>query len=149
MLDFLSSYYLWIKALHIISFVVWMAGLLYLPRLFVYHATTKPGSETSAYFLTMEHKLLRIIMLPAMLMTFAFGVALLLVPGVIGWSSGWIHLKILLVLALAAMHGLMVSWFREFSIDARDRSQNFFRIVNEIPTVIMVVIVILAVVKPF
>ena len=149
MLDFLTDYYLWIKALHIISFISWMAGLLYLPRIFVYHATTKPGSEASNYFITMEQRLLRIIMLPAMILTFIFGIALLLVPGLIDWTAGWLHLKLTLVLVLAAAHGAMVKFFKEFRSGDRIRSARFFRLANEIPTLIMIGIVILVVVKPF
>ncbi len=149
MLDLLSEYYLWLKALHIISFISWMAGLLYLPRLFVHHATTKPGSEVSNYFITMEQKLLRIIMLPAMILTFVFGIALLLVPGLIDWTAGWLHIKLTLVLILAGSHGAMIRFFKDFRNDRRIWSSRFFRLANEVPTLIMIGIVIMVVVKPF
>lgn len=149
MFDFLSSFYLWLKAFHIISVIAWMAGLFYLPRLFVYHAMTEPGSEVSEYFLIMEKKLLRIIMLPSMALTFFSGVCLLLVPGLVDWSQGWMYVKLALVLILALVHGLMAGWHKEFFVGKRRHSERFFRLVNEIPTVLMVIIVILVVVKPF
>ncbi len=135
--------------MHIISFVSWMVGLLYLPRIFVYHATTEPGSQSSEYFITMEQRLLRIIMLPAMILTFLFGGALLITPGIVDWTAGWLHLKLILVLLLAGGHGFMVSCFKEFEANVRIRSAKFFRIANEIPVIIMLAIVILVVVKPF
>jgi len=147
-LEFFVANYLWIKALHIISVIGWMAGLLYLPRLFVYHAATDPGSEISNTFLIMEDRLSRYIMLPAMILSFTFGAALLLMP-FLDWHSGWLHIKLLLVLLLAALHGYMVLLHKEFRAERRERSPRFFRIINEVPTIIMIVIVILAVVKPF
>ena len=108
MVDFLCSYYLWVKAFHIIFVIAWMAGLLYLPRLFVYHAQTTPGSEVSTYFKTMEHRLLRIIMLPAMLLTFFFGLLLYFIPGIVDMSDGWFHAKLFLVFLLAGPHELNI-----------------------------------------
>ena len=141
--------YLWVKALHIISVIAWMAGLLYLPRLFVYHCDADPGSARSEMLKVMERRLLWAIMAPAMVASFLFGVWLLLMPGIVDWSSGWMHAKLALVLALAAAHGMMVKWCRDFAGDRNSRSQRFYRITNEMPTVLMVAIVILAVVKPF
>ncbi len=126
-----------------------MAGLLYLPRLFVYHAQTTPGSEVSTYFKTMEHRLLRIIMLPAMLLTFFFGLLLYFIPGIVDMSDGWFHAKLFLVFLLAGLHGFMGRWYKEFRLDKRLHSARFFRIVNEIPALIMIAIVILVIVKPF
>ncbi len=141
--------YLYIKALHIISIIAWMAGLLYLPRLFVYHARVMPGSEADLAFQTMERKLLRIIMNPAMIATFIFGIWLIMLGAIDFRHAGWLHVKIVFVLILAAMHGLMAKYRRDFALGRNIRSEKFYRIFNEIPAIIMVVIVLLAVVKPF
>jgi putative membrane protein len=139
--------YLWLKALHVIAVISWMAGLLYLPRLFVYHAAAAPGSGQSETFKVMERRLLRFIMTPAMIATWLFGLGLMFTGG---WlTAGWLHAKLVLVLALSAMHGLMSRWQADFANDRNRRSQKFFRVANEIPTLLMIVIVILAVVKPF
>lgn len=144
----LAPYYLWIKALHIVAVIAWMAGLLYLPRLYVYHADTKPGSESSEKFKIMERRLLRGIVNPSMIAVFVLGI---LLAGILGSevAAGWFYLKIALVLILAALHGQMARWRKEFERDERVHTARFFRIVNEIPTVLMIAIVILAVVKPF
>jgi putative membrane protein len=140
--------YEWVKALHVVGIVAWMAGLLYLPRLFVYHAAAAPGSETSETFKVMERRLLRAIMNPAMIATYVFGISLLALNP--GWfQMGWIHAKILLVLLLTASHMLMARWRRAFAEDRNARTQGFYRAVNEVPTLLMVGIVILVVVKPF
>ena len=142
--------YLWLKALHIIAVISWMAGLLYLPRLFVYHAVATPGSEQSETFKVMERRLLRYIMTPAMIATWLFGLAMIWAMGLDAVKvAGWLHAKLVLVLVLSAMHGLMSRWQRDFQHDHNRRPQKFFRIANEIPTLLMIAIVILAVVKPF
>ena len=139
--------YPWLLALHVIAVISWMAGLLYLPRLFVYHAKSMPGSEQSETFKTMEHRLLTYIMTPAMIATWIFGISLVFTGG---WlTAGWLHAKFALVLVLTVMHGLMSHWANDFRYDRNRRSQKFFRIANEIPTLLMIAIVILAVVKPF
>jgi putative membrane protein len=139
---------LYIKAFHIIAIIAWMAGLLYLPRLFVYHAGAKPGSEQSATFKLMERRLLRYITTPAMVASWVFGLALAF--SVIDWSrDGWFHAKLALVLGLSAYHGLLAMWTRDFALDRNTRPARFYRIANEVPTVLMVLIVILAVVRPF
>jgi protoporphyrinogen IX oxidase len=139
----------YIKAFHIIAIIAWMAGLLYLPRLFVYHATTKKGSEQSATFKVMERRLLRYITTPAMVASWALGL-MLAFSGAIDWSrDGWFHVKLVLVLALSAYHGLLAKWTRDFALDRNTRSARFYRIANEIPTILMIFIVILAVVRPF
>jgi putative membrane protein len=139
--------YLWIKALHIISVIAWMAGMLYLPRLFVYHAAAEPGSPQSETFKIMERRLLRAIMTPAMIASWLFGVILVFRGG---WlAAGWFHVKLVLVLAMTVMHGLLSHWTRDFAFDRNQRSQKFYRIANEIPTVLLIAIVILATVKPF
>lgn len=139
--------YLWLKALHIIAAIAWMAGLLYLPRLFVYHAAAKVGSEQSNTFKTMEYRLLNFIMVPAMAVTWIVGIVLLLLGQWIG--AGWFHAKFVAVIAMTVMHGLFAHWVNEFQHDRNSHSQKFFRIVNEIPTILLIVIVGLATVKPF
>jgi putative membrane protein len=139
----------YIKAFHVIAIIAWMAGLLYLPRLFVYHAMSKVGSEQSETFKVMERRLLRAIATPAMAASWLFGL-ILAFSGAIDWSrDGWFHLKLILVLALSAYHGLLVVWTKQFAMDRNTRSARFYRIANEIPTVLMILIVILAVVRPF
>ena len=139
----------YIKAFHVIAIIAWMAGLLYLPRLFVYHATSKVGSEQSETFKVMERRLLRVITTPAMAASWLFGL-ILAFSGAIDWSrDGWFHLKLILVLALSAYHGLLVVWAKDFAMDRNKRSARFYRIANEIPTVLMILIVILVVVRPF
>ncbi|HEX3339299.1 MAG TPA: protoporphyrinogen oxidase HemJ [Pseudolabrys sp.] len=139
--------YLWLKALHIIAVVAWMAGMLYLPRLFVYHAAAKPGSELSETLKTMEYRLLNFIMTPAMIVAWIIGIVLLLQCQWLG--AGWFHAKFAAVLAMTALHGLFSHWVNEFRFDRNRHSQKFYRIVNEIPTGLLIVIVVLVVVKPF
>ena len=138
----------YIKAFHIIAVIAWMAGVLYLPRLFVYHTATKPGSEQSETFKVMERRLLRYITTPAMVAAWIFG--LILAFYVIDWSAaGWFHAKLVLVVILSGFTGFLGKWMKDFAADRNTRSQRFYRIANEIPTLLMIVIVILAVVKPF
>ena len=139
--------YSWLLALHIISVIAWMAGLLYLPRLFVYHAIAPIGSEQSETFKVMEQRLLRYIMTPAMAATWIFGIALVLIGQ--WFTAGWFHVKFALVIAMTITQGLMSAWATDFRHDRNKRPQKFYRIANEIPTVLMIVIVILATVKPF
>jgi putative membrane protein len=148
-MTWLVPVYPWIKALHIISVVAWMAGLLYLPRLFVYHAGARPGSDAAALFKVMERRLLRGIMMPAMLAAYGFGVVLLLTPGVVDWRLGWIYAKLAAVLALTVIHGLLARWRRDFEADRNTRPARFYRVVNEVPTLLLILIVIIVVVKPF
>jgi protoporphyrinogen IX oxidase len=139
--------YLWLKALHIIAVIAWMAGMLYLPRLLVYHATAKPGSELSETLKTMERRLFNFIMMPAMLVTWIVGIVLLLEGQWLG--AGWFHAKFVAVLAMTVLHGLFALWVNEFRMDRNRHSSKFYRIINEIPTGLLIVIVILVVVKPF
>jgi putative membrane protein len=139
--------YLYLKAFHIIAVISWMAGLLYLPRLFVYHCAAKPGSEQSETFKVMERRLLNFIMTPAMAVSWLLGMVLVIQGQWLG--ATWFHLKFALVIVLSIMHGLMSHWVAEFAFDRNRHTPKFFRIVNEIPTIIMILIVILAVVKPF
>ncbi len=126
-----------------------MAGLLYLPRLFIYHAAAEPGSAQSETFKVMERRLLRAIMNPALAIALVTGGLLIANLGGEAWTSGWLHAKLVCVLGLFAMHGLMARWQRDFAGDRNDRSQLFYRVANEVPTVLMIGIVVFAVVKPF
>ncbi|MEG6508076.1 protoporphyrinogen oxidase HemJ [Methyloligella sp. 2.7D] len=138
----------YIKAFHIIAIIAWMAGLLYLPRLFVYHAESKPGSEQSETFKVMEKRLYRYIITPAMLASWLFG--LLLIHYLIDWSSDfWFHAKLLLVIVLSGYTGILAKWMKGFARDANTHSAKFYRIANEVPTVLMILIVILVEVRPF
>jgi putative membrane protein len=148
-MNWLIPIYPWVKALHIVSVIAWMAGLLYLPRLFVYHAAEASSSAAGETFKIMERRLLRAIMDPAMVAVYVFGILLAATPGVVDWSSLWIYAKLLLVLGLTAAHHEMARWRRDFAEDRNTRPQRFFRIVNEVPTLLMIAIVILVVVKPF
>ena len=148
-MDFLTDWYLWIKAFHIISVIDWMAGMLYLPRHYVYHADAPAGSPQSETFKVMERKLLRLIINPAMTLAILFGILLLMTPGLIDWKEGWIHTKLLAVVLLTAYHGFLARWRKDFAADRNRRSSKFYRKVNEIPAVLMVVIVIMVIVRPF
>jgi len=139
--------YLWLKALHIIAVIAWMAGMLYLPRLFVYHAAAKPGSEQSETFKVMERRLLNFIIVPAMAVTWTAGITLVLQGQFLG--ATWFHIKFALVLAMTLLHGLLNYWANEFAHDRNRHTDKFFRIINEIPTALLIAIVILATVKPF
>jgi putative membrane protein len=145
----LAAVYPWIKGLHIIAVIAWMAGLLYLPRLFVYHADAPPGSQRAAMLMVMERRLLRGIMVPALVMTYGFGLTLLTIPGLVDWHSGWIWAKLLLVLLLTGFQLLLAHWRRAFAAGGMPHSARFFRMVNELPTLAMIAIVLLVVVKPF
>ena len=150
MFSFLSDYHLWFKALHIAAVISWMAGLFYLPRLMAYHAERGPaGSEMSETFKIMERKLIRIIMNPAMVVTWVAGIALLLTPGVVDWGAGWIYFKLLMVAAMTWFHHWLSLRRKEFERDENSRSGRTFRMMNELPTVLMLVIVIMVVVRPF
>jgi len=139
--------YVWIKALHVIAVIAWMAGLLYLPRLMVYHSVSDVGSEQSETFKVMERRLLRAIMNPAMIVAWLAGLYVLFEGG---WlASGWMHVKLALVVALTAVHGFQAKWVKEFARDERRRGQRFYRFMNEVPTLLMIGIVVLVVVKPF
>ena len=141
--------YLWLKALHVISIIAWMAGLLYLPRLFVYHAAEPAGSPASETFKVMELRLFRYIMIPAMLASYLFGIWMIVELGNSVWTMGWWHAKLVFVVMMTMMHEMMGMWCRRFAQDRNQHSQKFFRVVNEVPTLLMIGIVILAIVKPF
>jgi putative membrane protein len=139
--------YLWLKAFHIISVIAWMAGMFYLPRLFVYHAETEAGTPQSETFKVMERRLLKAIITPAMIATWVFGLWVAHEGGF--FSSGWLHAKLAVVLAMSVLHGYLAKCVRVFAADANTRTSRHYRIVNEIPTAFMVIIVILVVLKPF
>jgi putative membrane protein len=139
---------LWIKALHVIAVISWMAGLLYLPRLYVYHSQVEIGSAPSEIFKTMEHRLLRFIMNPAMILTWLLGLSLLIQETEL-MRQGWIHAKLLLVILLSGCHGFLAVHRKAFFLDQRLKSENFWRFFNEAPTILMIGIVILVIVKPF
>lgn len=139
--------YEWLKALHIISIIAWMAGLLYLPRLMVYHCNSETGSDQSETFKVMERRLLKAIMTPAMIASWGFGLWLAVL--IEAWQFPWFHAKFLLVIGLSGMHGFQARWVRKFAADQNDKSDRFYRIWNEGPTLIMIAVVILAVVEPF
>lgn len=138
--------YLWLLALHILAFVSWMAGMLYLPRLFIYHLDQPVGSQASATFQLMERRLLRFIMTPAMIATWIFGLGLI---HTVGFSQGWLHAKLLLVFFMSGVHGFFVAETKRLAADQRLRSAGFYRVINEVPTVLMIGIVFLVVFKPF
>lgn len=145
--DFVYATYDWIKWLHVISVIAWMAGLFYLPRLFVYHCTAEPGSTQAKTFEVMERRLLNYIMTPAMGLTLILGFILMLQGQ---WlTAGWLHAKLLLVLVMVGMHAFLSRWAADFRMNRNAHTQKFFRIINEVPTILMIFIVILAVVKPF
>jgi len=143
----MADAYPWIKAVHVIAVIAWMAGLLYLPRLFVYHSIAEKGSVQSETFKVMERRLLRAIINPAMIAAWVLGLWL-------AWSGDWLsapwlHAKVVLVLVLSGFHGMLARWTRDFAADRNGHSQKFFRIMNEVPTLLMIGIVLLVVLKPF
>jgi len=148
MAGFIADHYVWVKAFHIIAVMAWMAGMLYLPRLFVYHADAEKGSDKSETFKVMERRLLRAIINPAMIATWILG-------GLMLWANpdllhaGWFHVKLTLVILMSALHGVFSKWRKRFARDENTRSANFYRVWNEVPTAMLVIIVLLAVAKPF
>lgn len=150
-LDFLAPFYLWTKTLHVVSVITWMAGLFYLPRLFVYHAEMAGrGSEPGTTFKVMERKLLQVIMNPAMVATWVFGLLLVFTPGVVDFTTDlWAWVKAAGVLAMTWYHHLLVRWRRDFDLDRNTRPGRFYRQMNEVPTLLMLVIVTMVIVRPF
>ena len=148
MREFLSSYYLWFKVFHVFSVISWMVGLLYMPRLFAYHSLTLPASEASRLFILMESRLARIIMMPSMIMTFLFG-GLLISAQPFLLTERWLHLKLALVLVLAAFHGFLISCKKCFASGKRPFSSYFFRLLNEVPAIILLLVLFLVFFRPF
>jgi putative membrane protein len=139
--------YEWLKAFHVIAIIAWMAGMLYLPRLFVYHCEAEPGSRQSETFKVMERRLLKAIINPAMVVSWGLGLWLAWKGG--WYAAPWLQAKVVLALAMSGMHGFFVRWVRDFAADRNRHTQKFYRIINEVPTIIMIGIVLLVVVKPF
>ena len=146
MQDFLADYRNVILALHIISFISWMAGMLYLPRLFVYHTTAEAGSQMSETFKIMERRLLKAIIDPAMIATWTFGILLLWSQGFVQLAQGWMMAKLVCVLVLSGIHGMFAGDVRRFANDLNKKSQKYFRVLNEVPTLLMIFIVVLVIV---
>ena len=144
---FLGGAYPWFRALHIISVIAWMAGMLYLPRLFVYHVEAANSSQMSETFKTMERRLLRLIINPAMIAAWIFGILLVLHIG--AWQDPWMHAKFTLLIGMQIVHAMLARYRRAFANDANVHSAKFYRVLNEVPTVLMILIVILVTVKPF
>ena len=149
MIELSGEAYLWLKALHLISVIAWLAGMLYLPRLFVYHCDAEPGSELSETLKVMERRLLKVIINPAMVASWAFGLAMLTSGGEALWSQPWMIVKLVCVVGLSAAHSRMVRWCKDFGADRNTHTQKFYRIANEVPTALMVVAIIMVVVQPF
>lgn len=149
MTDWLTEYYLWIKALHVFFMVAWMAGIFYLPRLLAYHTKVGASSEMALTFQVMEDRLNKIIMRPAAVLTVASGLAMLMIPGLIDWSEGWMHLKLTAILGLIIFHFMLNVWRRQLLNNTCQRTEKFFRIINEVPSIVLLIIVICVIVKPF
>jgi len=147
MREFIENYYLWIKAVHIISVIAWMAGMLYMPRLFVYHCRVPADSEQSKLFTIMEMRLGRVIMAPAI--TLAWITGLMMAWGIYDFHGGWLHAKLLIVFILSGYHGFLVTSAKRFARSKNPYSEKTWRILNEVPTVLMIITVILVIVKPF
>ena len=147
MKEFLLDWYLWLKAFHIIAVIAWMAGMLYLPRLFVYHCQTAPGSEGSERFKVMERKLLKGIINPSMIAAWVLGLTLAWITG--AYTQIWFLMKFALVFLLSGFHGFLSARVKDFAADRNTRSERFYRIINEVPALIMIAVVVLVVVKPF
>ncbi len=147
MAGFLGEGYLWVKALHIIAVIAWMAGMLYLPRLYVYHCMAEAGSTQSETFKVMERRLLRAIINPAMILAWVLGLAL--VTSLDAWSEPWMHAKLAAAIGLSTIHGFFSRWRRDFDNDDNRHSARFYRYLNEVPTLLMIAIVLLVVLKPF
>ena len=138
------------KAFHIMSVISWMAGLFYLPRLFVYHAeVATTGDQLSETLKVMERKLMRVIMNPAMITTWIFGLMMVFTPGLVDWGEIWPWIKAILVIAMTWFHHALVTWMKDFAADRNERSGRFYRLANEVPTLAMIGIVLMVVLKPF
>ena len=145
----MSDFYLWIKTGHVVALIAWMAAMFYLPRLYVYHAGAPVGSELSETLKVMERRLLKAIMTPAMLATWAFGLWAAFDYGWFTDGTKWLHVKLIFVLAMTGFHGACAKWRKDFAADRNQRPARFYRIANEVPTLLLLVIAVLAVVKPF
>lgn len=145
--EWLSDYYLWIKALHMFAIIAWMAGLFYMPRLLVYHSGVDTNSEAGRLFCIMENRLYKIIMVPSMLLSLASGIFLAMILHV--WSSGWFHIKLTCVVGLMIFHHMLNYWRRQLAAGVCKHAAPFFRLINEVPTLLLIVILISVIIKPF
>ncbi|MSP83645.1 MAG: protoporphyrinogen oxidase HemJ [Alphaproteobacteria bacterium] len=143
----MNGAYLWLKAAHVIAVIAWLAGMLYLPRLYVYHCGVAPGSEAAEMLKVMERRLLRAIVNPAMIASFVLGGLLLIVLD--AWDQGWVWAKIALALGLGGVHGLFARWLRDFAADRNTRPARFYRLWNEVSTLLLIALVVVVIVKPF
>ena len=149
-IPWLAAAYPWVKSFHVMAVIAWMAGMFYLPRLFVYHCEVVRGTPESERFKVMERRLLKQIINPAMVATWSFGILMVLTPGVVQWGGfNWWHVKLVAVLLMSGFHGSLVKWRREFMEDRNTRPQRFYRIANEVPTLLMAAIVLSVIVKPY
>ena len=148
-MTWLQPLYPWIKSLHVISMIAWMAGMLYLPRLFVYHCDVKRGTAESERFKVMERRLFKLIINPAMISTWCLGLLLVATPGIVDWGAGWWHVKLLCVLLMSGVHGVLSARRRDFLADRNTKPQRYFRILNEVPTLLMIIIVFMVIARPF
>ena len=148
-MEFLAEYYLWIKAIHIMAVISWMAGLFYLPRLYVYHSGVPVGSDQDILFQTMEYKLLRVIMNPAMIVAWIFGLLLMITPGLEAYQFGWFHAKFAAILGMTWFHMKCAGWRKKFARGENEKGDGYYRKMNEVPTVLMIIIVIMVIVRPF
>ena len=144
----MDNYYSWFKVLHIFAVISWMVGLLYLPRIYVYHTRVSRDSEADKIFQLMEYRLLKIIMNPAMIMTFIFGLINAHIYGFVALGV-WFHIKITAVLGLSCIHGLLAKWRKDFANGTNKHSEKFYRIINEVPAILMLVAIIMVIIKPF
>jgi protoporphyrinogen IX oxidase len=149
MISLMNNLYLYLKAIHIIAAFAWMAGMFYLPRLYVYHAQVGPNSPQAATFKVMELKLLTVIMNPAMIVTMALGLWLAFGANAVDWRAGWLWVKIAMAAGMLAVHLLLAKWRGDFAADRVPHSERFFRIINEVPTLLLIGIVLMVVVRPF
>src|SRR5579875_2589146 len=145
----LSALYPWIKAAHLLFVITWMAALLYLPRLYVYHCEIRAGTAESERFKVMEERLLQRIATPAMVATWCFGVLLVVTPGIVDWGWGWWHVKLAAVVAMSAFHGMVGRWRREFLHDRNRHGPGFYRLAHHVPTILLVLIIVMVIVRPF
>jgi len=144
----MQDYFMWYKALHVIFVMSWMAAMFYMPRLFVYHTKAEIGSEMDKTFQLMEHKLLKLIMTPSMILTYFFGIVIAYIYGFVALGV-WFHIKMTAVIGLTIFHGLLAKWRKDFINGNNKHSEKFYRLINEIPPILMVVAVVMVIVKPF
>tara|TARA_B100001167_G_C16719259_1_gene280341 strand:+ start:361 stop:819 length:459 start_codon:yes stop_codon:yes gene_type:complete len=147
--NFLINNYLWIKSFHVISVIAWMAAMLYLPRLFVYHSTVEKNTDSSEMLKTMEYRLQKFIMNPAMIFSVFFGSLLLLTKNIVNWQEVWIYIKLFSVFCLVLVHYKLSKYRQDFFNDNNKKTKNFYKIINEIPTILLIIIIIMVYIKPF